>query len=145
MSERTEELLSGGEHSKLEIPKANIERLVGQILAKYKTLALHNAKLDIAYNIGMANGIMNLANLLLYIWGGYAILKDEMTVGQLTGFVIYFSTLCGVGEGMLDFFKSYKAKMLSLQRIEDFQSISSEPENKEGIAHFLLKACNSRV
>jgi len=73
---------------------------------------------------------MNVANLIVYILGGYYVFKGTFTVGSLFAFAIYFSNLWEAMEFYTQFPKELKVSMLSVNRIRELLSIPQEQEGK---------------
>jgi len=126
----TEESVSGAYHIKANNAENIFERRLSNILSKYLGLNLSYATLDILYDLILFTGIMNVANLIVYILGGYYVFKGTFTVGSLFAFAIYFSNLWEAMEFYTQFPKELKVSMLSVNRIRELLSIPQEQEGK---------------
>lgn len=133
MSNLTEEIVAGAESIKCNNAYGFISERIKKTIVRYRSLSLKNARLDILYDLVMITGIMNAGNIVIYVIGAFQIMKGAMTAGQLTGFALYFSSLWGIVEGFMDFFKNYSIKQLSLKRIAEFEEIPSENPHDEGV------------
>lgn len=129
----TEEAYHGAESIKCGNAHAFFHDRVKQRIDLYKKLSMQNAKLDILYDFVMVTGVMNAGNVIVYLAGAFLIMRGRMTAGQMTGFALYFSSLWGIVEGFMSFFKQYKVKRLSLKRIEEFERLPLEDERPEGL------------
>ena len=94
---------------------------------------MRNAKLDILYDFVMVTGTMNAGNMIVYIVGAFQIMSGTMTAGQMTGFALYFSSLWGIVEGFMSFFKQFKVKQLSLKRMKEFDDLPVEQKRGVGL------------
>ncbi|ACI18208.1 hypothetical protein COPRO5265_1572 [Coprothermobacter proteolyticus DSM 5265] len=126
----TEESVSGAYHIKANNAENIFERRLSNLLSKYLGLNLSYATLDILYDLILFTGIMNVANLIVYILGGYYVFKGTFTVGSLFAFAIYFSNLWEAMEFYTQFPKELKISMLSVNRIRELLSIPQEQEGK---------------
>jgi len=126
----TEESVSGAYHIKANNAENIFARRLSNLLSKYLGLNLSYATLDILYDLILFTGIMNVANLIVYILGGYYVFKGTFTVGSLFAFVIYFSNLWEAMEFYTQFPKELKVSMLSVNRIKELLSIPQEQEGK---------------
>lgn len=84
-----------------------------------KERAIH---LDILYDLILITGIMSIANAAIYIIGGVRVIQGAITIGTVTSFTLYFSSLWSSVDGFMNFFKEYKVKMLSIDRLVSFHS-----------------------
>jgi len=126
----TEESVSGAYHIKANNAENIFVRRLSNLLSKYLGLNLSYATLDILYDLILFTGIMNVANLIVYILGGYYVFKSTFTVGSLFAFAIYFSNLWEAMEFYTQFPKELKISMLSVNRIRELLSIPQEQEGK---------------
>jgi len=126
----TEESVSGAYHIKANNAENIFERRLSNLLSKYLGLNLSYATLDILYDLILFTGIMNVANLIVYILGGYYVFKGTFTVGSLFAFAIYFSNLWEAMEFYTQFPKELKVSMLSVNRIRELLSMPQEQEGK---------------
>lgn len=133
ISDLTEEVLNGAESIKCSNAFPLLAQRVSKRINKYKRLSMHNAKLDILYDFVMVTGIMNAGNMIVYIIGASQIMNGTMTAGQMTGFALYFSSLWGIVEGFMSFFKQFKVKQLSFKRIKEFDDLPIENEQNDGL------------
>jgi len=126
----TEESVLGAYHIKANNAENIFERRLSNLLSKYLGLNLSYATLDILYDLILFTGIMNVANLIVYILGGYYVFKGTFTVGSLFAFAIYFSNLWEAMEFYTQFPKELKVSMLSVNRIRELLSMPQEQEGK---------------
>ena len=99
------------------------DRAILQWLQAKKAYVRHESK----YDILSITGLMNIANMAIYCIGGWRVLNGKMTVGTITIFSLYFSTLWNSVDGFMAFFKEYRVKLISLSRLADLHSMC--PEN----------------
>lgn len=50
-------------------------------------------RLDTIYDYFLATGLLNLISIIVYVLGGYLVLKGKITIGTLTMFSMYYSKL----------------------------------------------------
>lgn len=133
ISNLTEEVLNGAESIKCSNAYPLLSERVQNRISKYKKLSMRNAKLDILYDFVMVTGTMNAGNMIVYIVGAFQIMSGTMTAGQMTGFALYFSSLWGIVEGFMSFFKQFKVKQLSLKRMKEFDDLPVEQKQGVGL------------
>lgn len=86
-------------------------------------------KSDARYDILSITGLMNVANVAIYCLGCWRVLTGNMSLGTITTFSLYFSTLWNSVEGFMEFFKEYRIKQVSLARLDDMHEMTeSTPE-----------------
>jgi ABC-type bacteriocin/lantibiotic exporter with double-glycine peptidase domain len=103
---------------------------------KYLGLKRHEIKLEMTYDYVLITGIMNASNLLIYGLGGYLALKNEMSIGALFSFTLYFSRIWTPVEFFMGLNKNYKIKLVSLNRIKEFLELEEENQVFEKLPEF---------
>ena len=69
---------------------------------------------------------MNIANTLTFCIGGLRVLQGVISIGTVTLFALYFSSMWGSLEGVMEFFKAYRVKRVSLGRLAAFHEQPAE-------------------
>lgn len=78
----------------------------------------------------LAQGIYVLVfQMLVFILGGFFVLQDKMTVGELTTIITYFSIIMSIISYYTEFAKSYQVMKASVQGLDELFDIE---EYKEG-------------
>lgn len=94
-------------------------------LFKAKSRAIN---LDIIYDLLLVTGIMSIANAAIYVLGGVRVIQGAITIGTVTSFTLYFSSLWTSVDGFMAFFKEYQVKMISIDRLV---ALHSQKERKQ--------------
>ncbi|MCI7083748.1 MAG: ABC transporter ATP-binding protein/permease [Tenericutes bacterium] len=124
----TEEFLSGNIDIKVNSAYKFIEYKLKDKLNVYFKFVLKKTKYIMKYNYILVTGIMNLATLLIYCFGGYLVFKNKISIGTLVSFTLYFSKLWDPVEYFMEFSKELKVQILSLERIKSFLQREEEKE-----------------
>lgn len=112
-------------------------------IQKLYRLQKKRAKANVIYDTLLITGLMNVANILIYCFGGLRVVQGVITIGIVNTFTLYFSSLWNSVEGFMDFLKEYKVKTVSLKRLADFHALSQETESTEELPAFqTLQAVN---
>ena len=74
---------------------------------------------DNKYETIVVNGLLNLCNVFVYLFGGYLTLRGEMSIGSLTAYLIYFGHIWTPIEYFLGFKKKYSKAKVSKDRIDE--------------------------
>ena len=74
---------------------------------------------DNKYETIVVNGLLNLCNVFVYLFGGYLALRGEMSIGSLTAYLIYFGHIWTPIEYFLGFKKKYSKAKVSKDRIDE--------------------------
>lgn len=72
-------------------------------LDKYLEKVFERLKIDIVYDYFMSNGLLNVLDLIIYIFGGFLVLKGSVSIGTLILFSQYVSKLWNP----IEFYMSY--------------------------------------
>ncbi len=126
LNDKIDECFSGNESIRASNAETyfmkRFERAIGQWFVAKKAYV----RADSRYDILSVTGLMNLANIAIYCLGGWRALQGVMTIGTITTFSLYFSTLWNSVEGFMAFFKEYRVKQVSLSRLDDMHSMCPE-------------------
>jgi len=95
-------------------------KLIGETL-KMQKLNFAYASLDTFVN--------TIAQIVLFLLGGYFVLTGNFTVGMFTMFTMYFNMMIGSAKFFFDFGKKYQDNLVSYSRI---QEILSSPIESNG-------------
>lgn len=69
-------------------------------------------------------------------------MTGKMTVGTITIFSLYFSSLWNSVDGFMAFFKEYRVKLISLSRLTELHSVRPEKTEAEKLPPFEKISCN---
>lgn len=72
-------------------------------LDKYLEKVFERLKIDIVYDYFMSNGLLNILDLIIYIFGGFLVFKGSVSIGTLILFSQYVSKLWNP----IEFYMSY--------------------------------------
>lgn len=122
----TDELYTGGEEIRSTGAQAFFsERAKAGLSGLFRATERHNW-LDNCYDLLCVNGLMNIANTLTFCIGGLRVLQGVISIGTVTLFALYFSSMWGSLEGVMEFFKAYRVKRVSLGRLAAFHEQPAE-------------------
>lgn len=102
------------------------DNISNKVIQNIKKLNLKYINLDILYDFIFTTGVMNASTAIIYCLGGYFAYKNIITVGAIVSFGLYYSKLWDVINSFMDFLKSYKIKLISLNRIIEYLSLEEE-------------------
>lgn len=121
-----EETLNGSFDIRVNNAYKYIKTKLYNNIENYIKSSKNKIKYDMQYNYIFTTGIMNIATLLIYCFGGYLVIQNQFSIGVLLSFTLYFSRLWDPVEYFLDLPKNYKVYKISLDRIKDFLSLDNE-------------------
>ncbi|MCL2592287.1 MAG: ABC transporter ATP-binding protein/permease [Defluviitaleaceae bacterium] len=84
----------------------------------YRNSAIHMQKVSYLYS-GLDGFVSTLAQIVLFVAGGYQILIGSFTVGMFTIFISYFSMMLGAGRYFFGLGANYQQTLVALDRIKD--------------------------
>jgi len=82
-------------------------------------------KLSFAYT-SLDTLVTTIAQIALFMLGGYLILRGHFTIGMFTIFSMYFNMMIGAAKYFFDFGKRYQENMVSYTRLNDILSMTQE-------------------
>lgn len=124
-----EEILTGNIDIKINNASKFMELKVKSKLKQYLVSVLCKIRYFKQYDYILITGIMNLATLLIYCFGGYLVFKSIISIGTLISFTLYFSRLWDPVEYFMGLSKDLKIQLISLKRIQSFFDIECEEKN----------------
>ncbi len=74
---------------------------------------------DNKYETIVVNGLLNLCNVFVYLFGGFLALNGEISIGSLTAYLIYFGHIWTPIEYFLGFKKKYTKAKVSKDRVDE--------------------------
>lgn len=129
----TEEVLNGCLDIKINNAKGFIKRKLAIKFNNYFKFNLDKTRYIMQYDYVLVTGIMNLATLLIYCFGGYLVFKSLISIGTLISFTLYFSKLWDPVEYFMELSKELKIQLISLNRIKGFLGIDEEIQTSNTI------------
>lgn len=97
-------------------------------LIDYTRLGLTNIRLGLANSF--VNGIANRLILgLIIFYGGYKVIKGQMSLGTFSAITIYLSQLSGIHNSIANFFQQVSLGLISCERLEVI--LEAEPSTRE--------------
>lgn len=123
-----EETVTGSLDIKVNSAYQFMEYKITDQLNHYFKLLLNKTKNIMKYDYILITGIMNLATLLIYCFGGYLVFRSIISIGTLISFTLYFSRVWDPVEYFMEFSKEIKVQLLSLERIQNFLQLEEEKE-----------------
>jgi ABC-type bacteriocin/lantibiotic exporter with double-glycine peptidase domain len=131
LSNLVEETYDGASEIKIFKGYSIVSNKGKNVLHDLKTQVMKYVRLDVLYDYFLTTGLLNLGNALVYVVGGYLVLSGDVTIGNITLFTIYFSHLWNSVEFFQMFFKNYKVKLVSVNRINDIMVMEDEFAKQE--------------
>jgi len=122
----TDEMFSGSLIIKLANAYAFINAKIKAIVADYRQAKMRYMKKDTIYDYLLVTGFLNMGNLAIHIVGVFLIVQGNITVGALTVLGIYFSHSWNSFEFFMSFYRDWKVKMVSVDRINSFFALPVE-------------------
>lgn len=110
-------------------------------LDKYLGKVFERLKIDIVYDYFMSNGLLNILDILIYVFGGFLVFNGSVSIGTLILFSQYVSKLWNPIEFYMAYPKEkslYKMHKERLQIILDFESKFIDEESK-GFENIILR------
>lgn len=101
-----------------------IERLQGKFEEIFN-ISLKQQKIHYIYS-GLDNLIITIAQISLYLFGGYAVLKNELSIGQFTIISTYFTMVVQAIRYYFNLGKSIQENLVSYHRMYDIINIQTE-------------------
>lgn len=126
LNDITDECYSGGETLRAGNAEGFFIGRIRKIVERLAAAQKKRAKIEIFYDYLLITGMMNLANTLIYCIGGLRVFYSAMTIGAITTFAMYFSSLWGYVDGFMAFAKEYKLKKISLDRLTELHEQNGE-------------------
>ncbi|MDR0928874.1 MAG: ABC transporter ATP-binding protein/permease [Oscillospiraceae bacterium] len=123
-----DDVIGGAQTIKLANAYAFMAKRINAFFAHYTDLKMKYMRLDLLYDFVLVTGLLNFGNILIYCIGGYMVIRGRVTIGTITIFAVYFSNLWNCAESFMAFFKEYKMKLISIDRINDFFAMKLEQE-----------------
>jgi len=121
-----DEMFGGSLIIKMANAYAFIDSKIAGIIAEYRKIKMKYLKRDIIYDCLLISGFLNMGNAAISIVGVFLILKGSITVGALTVLGIYFSHSWSSFEFFMGFYRNWKEKMVSVDRIANFLALPTE-------------------
>lgn len=85
---------------------------------------------DIIYDVLIVTGIMNIANLIIYWFGGHLAIENNISIASLVAFTLYFSRIWTPIEFFLDYSKKLQIAEVSMNRLDELLSVKTNTEHK---------------
>lgn len=126
LNDITDECYSGSETLRAGNAEGFFIGRIRKIVERLAAAQKKRAKIEIFYDYLLITGMMNLANTLIYCIGGLRVFYNAMTIGAITTFAMYFSSLWGYVDGFMAFAKEYKLKKISLDRLTELHEQNGE-------------------
>jgi len=120
------EMFGGSLIIKMANAYAFIDSKIAGIIAEYREIKLRYLKRDIIYDYLLIAGFLNMGNAAITIVGVFLIIKGSITVGAFTVLGIYFSHSWDSFEFFMGFYRNWKEKMVSVDRISNFLALPTE-------------------
>lgn len=128
LNDRLDECYAGGESIRATNAETHFMQRFESAVAKWLRAKKRFALCDTTYDILSVTGLMNIADTAIYCIGGWRALTGHMSVGMIMTFSLYFSTLWNSVEGFMEFFKEYRVKQVSLNRLAELHEQSAPIE-----------------
>lgn len=113
-----------------------MERKLNENFSGYLKESLNKIRQVMIYDYVSVTGIMNAATVLIYSFGGYLVLKGQISVGVLVSFSLYFSRVWTPVENFAKFAKELKVQKISLNRIKTYLQMEEEDAEEESLPPF---------
>ena len=84
-------------------------------------------RLSFAYS-SLDTAVTTVAQVSLFLLGGYLILNGSFTIGMFTIFSMYFSMLIGAAKHFFDFGKTYQDNLISYERLNEIFETAVETQ-----------------
>ena len=144
LNDRLDECYAGGESIRATNAEAHFMQRFESAVAKWLRAKKRFALCDTTYDILSVTGLMNIADTAIYCIGGWRALTGHMSVGMIMTFSLYFSTLWNSVEGFMEFFKEYRVKQVSLNRLAELHEQSAPVERPvKALAPFETLSCEN--
>lgn len=92
---------------------------------------INNTRLEVVSSFANNMGNRFILGLIIF-YGGYQVIKHEMTLGSLSAITIYLSQLSGLQGSLANFFQRISLGLVSCDRLEKILDADAEPlENKD--------------
>jgi len=97
----------------------------GSEIRRYLRKLIENIKIDLSstkleiFNGFAANALDKIIIGLLVFYGGYQVIKGDMTLGSLTAIMVYLGQLVAMQDTFINFFQTVVLGLISCQRVAD--------------------------
>ena len=124
-----EELMAGRLDIKVNRAQSFMEHRIHHGLNQYFKQSLQKTKNVMQYDYFYVTGVMNLATLLIYCFGGYLVFNHQISMGTLISFNLYFSKVWSPIETFMELTKEMKVWNVSFERVKNFLLLEEEPDS----------------
>ncbi len=124
-----EELMAGRLDIKVNRAQSFMEHRIHHGLNRYFKQSLQKTKNVMQYDYFWVTGVMNLATLLIYCFGGYLVFNQQLSIGALISFNLYFSKVWSPIETFMELTKEMKVWNVSFERVKNFLLLGEEPDS----------------
>lgn len=128
LNDLVEEFYAGNETIRAANAQAFFQNRAEDKTEAWRKARQRYTRLDNTYDIFLVTGLMNVANTAIYCLGGWRAMQGILTIGTITTFTLYFSSLWNTMEGFMIFLKEYRMKKVSMDRLLSLHD-AVPPEN----------------
>lgn len=129
MNTKIEEMVLGGLEIKANDNNGFVIRKTEKLLGELNKCKERYLKMDIIYDIVLNTGSMNIGNVVIFCIGGYLAYKGMIQVGAIVAFGMYYSKIWDIIDGFMSFFKDYKIKLVSVDRVNEYLELADEKDD----------------
>lgn len=122
----SEEIINGRFDIKINNAHSFITSKIKEKLSKYFKASIDKTKYFMVYDYILVIGLMNLATLSIYCFGGYLAFENIITIGTLISFTLYFSRVWTPMEYFMELSKEFKVQKISMDRIYNILNLKYE-------------------
>lgn len=119
ISSVTEETVNGNYTLRVNNATQYILQKISHVMRTFFMVQMKEVRLNILYDFLLVTGIMNLAQMFIYWYGGVLVFAGDLSVGTLVALTLYFSRLWSPVEFFMEFPKKLAVSKVSLDRIND--------------------------
>jgi len=98
--------------------------------SKIKDFEIKNAKLSNISNFS-SSVLDRLISGMIALYGGYQLIKGNMTLGSLTAFMIYSVQLIGLANSIGGFYEAFTVNSLSCQRLAEILDMKQQIKDRQ--------------
>jgi len=113
-----------------------ITQKIDNVIAEYQKIRMRYVKLNMIHFYLFTANILNISNMIVILLGAYFVIRGYITVGVITALLSYFSGLWGTYNFFINFWKNFKVKMISVDRIINFLEMPIELDEGSKVDEF---------